>query len=319
MTDDFVAERRRRRFVLIGGLVLGLVAAAAVYFLLTRPGGGGPTATQAQTTIVVAAINIKAHTQILPEMVKTESVPADPVFDETATEVKDVVGRVALVDITAGQPMQNSMFGTGTAGGVSILEPGETVGPDSPLWRAVSITVPADRAVGGLVRAGDHVDLIVTMAPQLYDPTGGLVGVNDPGHPALFGQVYSDSTTKVTLTDVEVLVATADSSVYVLKVDEHQAEQIAHIQSSVDNQFTLTLRPQADTRSFDPTGYGQTSNSLFNLYAFPIPVQINVAASASPGLLPSPLPSALATAERERAAVRQPAGRGRRSPTPTPL
>lgn len=290
MTDDFVAERRRRRFVLIGGLVLGLVAAGAVYFLLTRPPGGTAVATPAQTTIVVAAINIKAHTQILPDMVKTQSVPDDPVFDETATSVADVVGSVALVDITAGQPMQNAMFSKGTAGGVNILEPGETVGPDSPLWRAVSITVPNERAVGGLVRAGDHVDLIVTLAPQLYDPTGGLVGVNDPGHPALFGQVYSDVTTKVTLTDVEVLEANTEAALYVLKVDEHQAEQIAHIQSSLDNSFTLTLRPQADTRTFDPTSYGQTTNNLFNLYAFPIPVQINVASSASPGL-PTPLPS----------------------------
>ncbi len=182
------------------------------------------------------------------------------------------------------------MTTAGNKSGVSILEPGETVGPDTPIWRAVSINVPPERAVGGLISAGDHVDLIVTMAPQLYDPTGGLVGANDPGHPALFGQVYSDSTTKVTLTDVEVLQAQSDSALYILKVDEHQAEEIAHIQSSLDNQFTLTLRPQADTRSFDPTGYGQTNNSLFNLYAFPIPVQINVAASASPGL-PSPSPS----------------------------
>ena len=155
----------------------------------------------------------------------------------------------------------------------------------------MSINVPAERAVGGLISTGDHVDIIVTMAPQLYDPTGGLVGVNDPGHPALFGQVYSDSTTKVTLTDVEVLQVNSDAALYVLKVDEHQAEQIAHIQSSLDNQFTLTLRAAGGHANIRPVGYGQTNN-LFNLYAFPIPVQINVAASASPGL-PSPSPSVL--------------------------
>ena len=166
--------------------------------------------------------------------------------------------------------------------------------------------MPAERAVGGNVQTGDHVDIIVTMEPQLYDPTGGLVGVNDPGHPALFGQVYSDATTKVTLQDIEVLQATADSSVYVLKVDEHQAEEIAHIQSSVDNQFTLTLRPQADTRSFDPTGYGQTTNNLFNIYTFPIPVQINVAASHH----------LVYFTFAERAAVRQSGRVAKPSPTP---
>jgi Flp pilus assembly protein CpaB len=291
MTDDFVAERRRRRFVLIGGLVLGLVAAVAVYFLLTRTPGGTPAPTLAQKTIVVAAVAIPARTTITQDMIKTDVVPDDPAWSGTATDPKKVVGQAALVNIPIGAPIQNTML-SGSTSGLQILGPDETVGPDSPIWRAVSITVPADRAVGGQIGTGDHVDLIVTMAPQLYDPTGGLVGVNDPGHPALFGQVYSDSTTKVTMTDIQVLQAVTDSQVYILKVDEHQAEEIAHIQSSLDNQFTLTLRPQADTRSFDPTGYGQTNNSLFNLYAFPIPVQINVAASASPGL-PTPLPSVL--------------------------
>jgi len=289
MTDDFVAERRRRRFVLIGGLGLGLVAAVAVYFLLTRPNQGTAVATPPPKTIVVAALAIAAHTQITADMVKTDQVPDDPAWNGTATDPSKVVGQVALVAIAAGQPVQNSML-SGQSGELPIIPPDETIGPDTPLWRAVSITVPNERAVGGLINTGDHVDIIVTMAPQLYDPTGGLVGVNDPGHPALFGQVYSDSTTKVTLTDIEILQASADSSMYILKVDEHQAEQIAHIQSSLDNQFTLTLRAQADTRTFDPAGYGQTNNSLFNLYAFPIPVQINVAASASPGL-PSPSPS----------------------------
>jgi Flp pilus assembly protein CpaB len=291
MTDDFVAERRRRRFVLIGGLGLGLVAAVAVYFLLTRPGGGTAVVTPPPKTIVVTTVAIKAHTQILENMVKTDTVPDDPAWTVAATSVSEVVNQVALVDIPLGAPVLKTMI-SGSTDRVPILAADETVGPDSPIWRAVSITVPAERAVGGLIGTGDRVDIIVTMAPQLYDPTGGLVGVNDPGHPALFGQVYSDSTTKVTLTDIEVLQATADSSVYILKVDEHQAEQIAHIQSSLNNQFTLTLRPQADTRSFDPAGYGQTNNSLFNLYAFPIPVQINVAASASPGL-PTPSPSVL--------------------------
>jgi len=307
MTDDFVAERRRRRLVLTGGLVLGLIAAVAVYFLLTRPGNPQAVATPPPKTIVVAAVAIQAHTQILANMVKTDVVPDNPAWDNTATDVATVVNQVALVNIAVGEPIQNSML-SGGGGGLSIIPPNETVGPDSPIWRAVSITVPPERAVGGNVQTGDHVDIIVTMKPQLYDPTGGLVGVNDPGHPALFGQVYSDATTKVTLQDVEVLQATADSSVYVLKVDEHQAEQIAHIQSSVDNQFTLTLRPQADTRSFDPAGYGQTTNSLFNIYTFPIPVQINVAASASPGL-PSPLPTVLPSGSAPAVSP---------SPSPTP-
>jgi Flp pilus assembly protein CpaB len=290
MQTDFVAERRRRRLVLTFGLVLGIAAAAATYFLISRPGGGGPTATPALRTIVVAAKNINAREQITAEMLTTQAVPDSPVFDGTATDVNAVVGKIALVNIATGQALQASLFGAGNPSGVTILAPDETVGPDSPIWRAVSITVPSDRAVGGLVSAGDHVDVIVTLSPQLYDPTGGLVGLQDPGHAVLFNQLYSDPTTKVTLTNVEVLSADSDQGIYVLKVDERQAEQIAHVQSSASNSFTLTLRPEADTRSFDPTTYGQTTNQLIDEFGFPIPQQINVAASASPATLPSPTP-----------------------------
>jgi Flp pilus assembly protein CpaB len=288
MQPDFVAERRRRRLVLTFGLVLGLAAAAATYFLITRPPSGTPTATPAARTIVVAAVDIKSRTQILPVMLRTQSVPDSPVFDGTASEIDAVVGKIALVDIDAGQALQASLFGEGNAAGVSILTPGETVGPDSPIWRAVSITVPTERAVGGLVAAGDHVDLIVTLTPQLYDPSGGLVGANDPGHPALFNQLYADATTKVTLTNVEILTVDKEGGVYVIKVDQRQAEQIAHIQSSGGNSFTMTLRPQADTRSFDPAQYGQTTNQLFTDFGFRIPQQINITASASPGTVPTP-------------------------------
>lgn len=288
MQADFVAERRRRRLVLTFGLVLGLVAAGATYLLITRPPGGSPTATPATRTIVVAVIDIDARSQIVPTMVATQLVPDNAVFDGTAEAVADVVGKIALVNITAGQAMQNSLLGTGNAAGVNILEPGETVGPDSPLWRAVSITVPTERAVGGLISSGDHVDVILTLSPQLYDPTGGLVGITDPGHIALFNQLYSSSTTKITLLNVEILNADAASAIYVIKVDERQAEQIAHVQAAGDNSFTLTLRPQADTRTFDPGPFGQTTNQIFIDYGFRIPVQINVTGSASPGTLPTP-------------------------------
>jgi Flp pilus assembly protein CpaB len=291
MQTDFVAERRRRRLVLTFGLVLGIAAAAATYFLISRPGGGGtPTATPVSRTIVVAAKEIKARDQITVDMLTTQLVPDSPVFATAATDPAAVVGNIALVNIPIGQPLLSNLYSVGNPSGVTILAPDETVGPDSPIWRAVSITVPSDRAVGGLIGAGDHVDLIVTLNPQLYDPTGGLVGVTDPDHPVLFNELYSTASTKIILTNIEILSADSDAAIYVLKVDERQAEQIAHVQSSGDNTFTLTLRPQADTRSFDPTTYGQTTNLLFDEYGFPIPQHINVTASASPGALPSPTP-----------------------------
>jgi Flp pilus assembly protein CpaB len=300
MQADFVAERRRRRLVLTFGLVLGLAAAAATYFLISRPSGGtgGPVATPVPQTIVVAAVDIKGHSQILAEMLTTLQVPENPVFNGVASDPAEVVGSVALVNIAKGQALQTSLYSGGNPSGVVILAPGETVSPDSPIWRAVSVQVPNERAVGGLVSAGDHVDLIVTLSPQLYDPTGGpcviieaLGGscLKDPDHVGpLAGTLYSGPTTKITLQDLEVLQTDPETTVYVLKVTEAEAEQIAHVQSSGDNEFTLSLRPVADTRPVDPATYGQTTNTLINEYGFPIPHMIDVSASASPGALPTP-------------------------------
>jgi len=298
MQADFAAERRRRRLVLILGLVLGLAAAAAVFVLLSRqPSGTGPVPTPVQQTIVVAAVDIKSHSQILTEMLTTLQVPESPVFNNVATDPTQVVGNIALVNIAKGQPLQASIYSNGNPTGVTILAPGETVSPDSPIWRAVSVQVPNERAVGGLVGAGDHVDLIVTLSPQLHDPSGGpcviitaLGGVcaEDPEHVPLSSTLYSAPTTKITLQDLEVLQAEAQNTTYVLKVTEAQAEQVAHIQSTGGNEFTLSLRPLADTRPVDPATYGQTTNTLFNEYGFPIPQMIDLSAGASPGPIPSP-------------------------------
>src|SRR5215208_1241980 len=114
MQADFAAERRRRRLVLILGLVLGLAAAAAVFVLLSRqPSGTGPVPTPVQQTIVVAAVDIKSHSQILTEMLTTLQVPESPVFNNVATDPTQVVGNIALVNIAKGQPLQASIYSNG--------------------------------------------------------------------------------------------------------------------------------------------------------------------------------------------------------------
>ena len=57
--------------------------------------------------------------------------------------------KASAVEIYAAQPIQPNLYGGGSQGGLQILAPGETVSPDSPVWRAVSVLVPKDRAVGG--------------------------------------------------------------------------------------------------------------------------------------------------------------------------
>ena len=49
---------------------------------------------------------------------------------------------------------------------------------------------------------------------------------------------------------------------YVLKVDLHQAEQIAHIIQEAPDSMALALRPDTDTRVANSLEYGETTDSL---------------------------------------------------------
>ena len=93
---------------------------------------------------------------------------------------------------------------TSTTGGTgfSILEPGETVAPESEAWRAVSMTVPEERAVGGLITAGMTVD--VFMSAQVNVPQD-----------LTEGRYYTDKSTKITYQNMLVVAPRVNG--YVVK------------------------------------------------------------------------------------------------------
>jgi Flp pilus assembly protein CpaB len=284
MTSEFGGERRRRRIIVIIAVALAIVAALGTYSLATRPGGGGPAASSALRTVVVAATEIKARTQITQEMLTTASVPDVAAFRTAISDPALAIGNVAVIDLVAGQVIQASMYSTGNPEGVQILAPGETVAPDSPVWRAVSVSVPAERAVAALINVGDHVDLIGSVELSIFGPDG------QPASP-IPGSFESGPSTKITLLDVEVLNAAKDTNLYVVKVDENQAEEIAHIQF-LKGAFTFALRPEADARDLNRDLYGTTTDRIVVQYNFPVPEVLIIPFGASPPPLASPAPSA---------------------------
>jgi Flp pilus assembly protein CpaB len=287
-----VRDRRRRRQAMIAGLILALIAAAATYYVLTRP-SGGPTP-PATRTIVVAAQEILAGTRITSDMLSTASVPDSPALVLAISDPALAVDNFAAISIAQGQPIQSNFYRAGTEGGVSVLPPSETLSPDTPNWRGVSVEAPVGRAVGGLLRPGDHIDLYVTLNPRIFDPNA-LAGFFDPEggvapDGAASGGYFSAETTKLVWTNLEILSVAVDQNLYVLRVDDSQAEEIAHVQS-IGAEFTISLRASTDDRIVDPVDRGQTTNELIEKYGFPIPVVIVVPGGAPPPAQPTPTPA----------------------------
>jgi Flp pilus assembly protein CpaB len=302
MEVEFSGDRRRRRLLLLSGGALALVTAGVIVFVLQQP--PPPPAPVATRTVIVAAVAIPARTVIGASMLTTADLSASSVLDDVLTDPSDAVGKVTTVGILKNQLISPNLYGGGNLGGLAILAADETISPDSPVWRAISVLVPKERAVGGMLVPGEHVDLFTTIKLAVYDPSGAQT---DGALPS--SGYYSENTTKLTWSDVEILAYNLEEDLYVLKVDEHQAEEIAHIQGSDLNGFSLSLRPEADTRDIDRSGYGETTNRILEQYDFPVPQVIdlngypqpaaqpspfsNVPWGASPTPVPSPAPSAV--------------------------
>jgi Flp pilus assembly protein CpaB len=286
MEMEFNDNRGRGRFVIVMGLILAVVAGGAAFFLISQ---AQQQAAQpgAKVAIVVATRQIPSRKPIEAGDVAVREVPLDPTNAQGVfSDPTKVIGLIPGVTILEGQPVYANFLASQAQGGqFSILGPGETISPDSEAWRAVSLTVPDDRAVAGLVRAGDTVDVFVTTTVSIPDDV------------AKAGKYYTDKATKITYQDLVVLAKTA--TFYVMKVPEGVAEEISHLQASGAAAFSLALRPPTDDRVVNASRLGQTTNLIIERYGLPIPQPYPpgkgvVPPSPSPSPNPSPSPSASA-------------------------
>ncbi len=284
MEMEFDDNRGRGRFVIVMGLILAVVAGGAAFFLISQ---AQQQAAQpgAKVTIVVAARQIPARKPIEAADVAIREVPLDPTNAQGVfSDPTKIIGLIPGVTILEGQPVYANFLASQSQGGqFSILGPGETIGPDSESWRAVSLTVPDDRAVGGLVRPGDTVDVFVTTT------------VSVPEDIAATGRFYTDKSTKITYQDLVVLAKA--STFYVMKVPAAIAEEVSHLQASGAAAFSLALRPPADDRAVDASRLGETTNLIIERYGLPVPRPYPPGTGAArPSPTPSPSPSPAPTA-----------------------
>ncbi|MFL5726485.1 MAG: Flp pilus assembly protein CpaB [Chloroflexota bacterium] len=280
MEMEYRDPAKRGKFIVVIGVVLALAAGGAAFYLINQAqqtAGQGPLE---KTDVVVAVQPIPARKPIEATDVEVRQVALDPTNADAIVfkTPDDVIGRVLAVTVMQGQMLtQNMLASTTTGGQFSILEPGETVTPDSEAWRAVSLTVPDDRAVGGMLQAGMTVDVLMSAT------------VNVPQDLLTAGKYYTDKSTKITYQNMVILAKTGQF--YIVKATLQVAEEITHLQASGNATFSMLMRPEADVRTVDVSQFGATTNRLIAKYGLPVPEVY----PPGNGPLPTPLPAPTAS------------------------
>ena len=287
MEMEYRDTSRRGKAIIVLGVVLALAAGGAAFFLINQAQQQAGLAGMQRVSVVVARQTIAARKPIEDADIVVREVPIDDTNGQGTVSTPDrVLGRVPAVTILEGQMVTTNLLASEASGGqFSILGPTETVAPDSEAWRAVSITVPDDRAVGGLIQPNQTVDVFVTatiLVPQ---------GLMDDG------KYYTDKSTKITYQQMVILARSGQF--YILKASLKVAEEITHLQASGNATFSMVLRPDQDVRYADASKLGETTNALIKRYGLPVPEVY----PPGRGPIPTPAPTAPPSAPPEDSAA----------------
>ena len=302
------SSRRRRLILMTLGIVLAVVA-GGIAFLLSQQ--TTPPQELQTVPVLVATRDIPARTTLGTDDLTVVQLPESAVLTPAYTTTEEALGRVTQVAILTDQQITPNLFiGTGgpLAPGESprpweILPPEETVAPDSTVWRAVAVQAPQNRAVAGQLRSGDRVDLLVTVqfanpVQPIEDEDGNItyeevtsaLALVDPETGEIRG-IVGGQATKLSFQDLEILEASPDDNLYILKVDLHQAEQISHVALVAPDSFSLVLRPGQDTRAVNIDEYGETTDRVIMEYLYPVPELVDLATLLGLTVEPIPAPS----------------------------
>jgi pilus assembly protein CpaB len=148
---------RNKRFliVLTGALLFGLMAAVTVSKYLSNAQAFSKNLNQ----VAVAKVAIPLGTKIIAEQVSMVQFPRESTPDGAFTSADKLVGRVAVVNILAREPVTESKLAPeGTAGGLSAVIPEG--------YRAMTVKVDDVVGISGFVMPGTLVDVVVVINPE---------------------------------------------------------------------------------------------------------------------------------------------------------
>jgi Flp pilus assembly protein CpaB len=255
-------SRRRARLILIVGVALALVAGVGTFVYASGAKSDQPVAVPT-VAVLVAAREIPAKTTLTTADVKLQEFNVDAKPPASMASAEQALGKITIQSISVGEPILPTKFADPKNPSFVVM-PASFIGPDgapapnSPNFRAMSITVPDPNAVGGSVQVGDLVDLVFTLQ---FDPNLRLQ------RPTPVQAV--DFSSKIILERLPILARLA--SVYTIRVDALTAERITYLQAS-GGQLAFLLRAPKDERASGSTG--ATFRDIYTNFKVPIPEKI---------------------------------------------
>jgi len=147
------------RGLLLLALLFAVVAGVLAFVALSRTSGNKNEAAAADTkTVVVAARDIAARTELKSDMLKTANVPVDSVLSSTYSDPSALVGQTTRYPLVENEQVTSLKIGITDnikdQGLSSVLPAG---------MRAFSVKVSEETGVGGMILPGDLVDVIAIL------------------------------------------------------------------------------------------------------------------------------------------------------------
>lgn len=152
---------QRKGFFLLA-LICGLIAAGSTYVYLSAATRNSSSTVK---PLVIVKTNITARSVIEADQLVVKNVPAQGYPQGGFSTVQNVVGSVALLNLSAGDlllsPMLDRPNSQNSGNSNSIGSTTALTVPDGK--RAVAIPISLVSGVGYAVKPGDHVDVLVTI------------------------------------------------------------------------------------------------------------------------------------------------------------
>jgi pilus assembly protein CpaB len=245
------------KLLLISALVLGLLAAVlvGVYLSSLDSDGGSGTTSSATVPVVVATQDIPAATTITAEMVAVKAIPGDLALIGAFSETTAAVGQTTQVAIINGEQIVPSKV-------ASASTASEQYGPNPPLSvkvpdgkRGFAIKISSVSAAGGLIRPGDHVDVLLSAA-GLVDDSGVEQAANacyvvQNIQVLAVGSTITETTSDTDANGIAAAETDEGAGTMTLSASPIDATILAAAQQSVsgdgvDNQLWVSLRKFSD-------------------------------------------------------------------------